>query len=181
MANMMLVYMHVASKMISWALVHACVILNVLSSPDSSRAALADGSSPGSAFLGVMHDVTRFLAPLFSYAIDQTKSLPKNVRPTGELVLYLGLAPDVNACVVAPLTNIHKTRLSSSMLINPDPSMRPVDMEIHDLLSVEMSLVPQSEDSFQRSCRSLLDCSRDIGVPRVYVYSPVTQQPVTLR
>lgn len=51
MTNIMLVYMK-------------CVTLNVLSSSDSSRAALAGSSSPSSAFLGVIHDITRFLATL---------------------------------------------------------------------------------------------------------------------
>ena len=30
MANIMLIYMHIASKMINWALVHACAILRTL-------------------------------------------------------------------------------------------------------------------------------------------------------
>lgn len=66
-------------------------------------------------------------------------------------------------------------------MIDPDPCMRPVDMELRDLLSGEMSLVPQPEDSFKRSCRSILDRSPDIGIPRVSVYSSLKLQPVTLR
>ena len=59
--------------------------------------------------------------------------------------------------------------------------MRPVDMEIHDLIAGEMSFVPQPEESFKRSCRSLLDCNTDISIPRIYVYSTITLQSVTLR
>ena len=51
MANVMLVYMKF-------------VILNVLSSSDSSSATLTGSSSPSSAFLGVIHEITRFLATL---------------------------------------------------------------------------------------------------------------------
>ena len=42
-ANMMLTYIHDASKMICWAILHAFALLNVLSSPDSTRPALAIG------------------------------------------------------------------------------------------------------------------------------------------
>ena len=37
-------------------------------------------------------------------------------------------------------------------MIDPDPCMKPVDMELRDLLSGEISLVSQPEDSFKRSC-----------------------------
>ena len=87
-SNMMLIYMHVASKMICWAVVHACALLNVLSSPDSTRSALANGTSPGSAYLMVKHDISRFLCPLFSYGVDKAKTEPKDVvQPTAELVM----------------------------------------------------------------------------------------------
>ena len=121
-ANMMLLYMHVASKMVSWALLHACTVLNILSKPKSRRPALADGTSPGSAYMMAFYDVSRLIAPLFSYAIDKTKNQPKDSRPTGELVIYLGLAPSVNAWVVAPIANINKTRLSSNLIVCPDPT-----------------------------------------------------------
>ena len=73
-SNMMLIYMHVAAKMVSWALVHACTVLNILSKPKSKRPVLADGTSPGSAYMMAFYDVSRLIAPLFSYAIDKTKN-----------------------------------------------------------------------------------------------------------
>ena len=59
--------------------------------------------------------------------------------------------------------------------------MRPVDMEIHDLIAGEMSFVPQPEESFKRSCRSLLDCNPDTNIPRIYVYSTIILQTMNLR
>ena len=114
--------MHVASKMICWAVVHACALLNVLSSPDSTRSALANGTSPGSAYLMVKHDITSFLCPLFSYGVDRAKAEPKYVETKAELVMYRGLAPDVNAWVVDPLADIYKTRLTNQLTVNPDVS-----------------------------------------------------------
>ena len=158
--------MHIASKMISWAVVHACALLNVLSSPDSTRSALANGTSSGSAYLMVKHDISRFLCPLFSYGVDKAKAEPKDAEPTAELVMYLGLAPAVNAWVVAPLSNINKTRITNQLRVNPDPSQRPVDMDIHDLLSSKNSLIPSDEDTFRDSCRSLLEKSSDNSYPK---------------
>ena len=66
-------------------------------------------------------------------------------------------------------------------MIDPDPCMKPVDMELRDLLSGEISLVSQPEDSFKRSCRSILYCSPDIYIPRVSVYNSLTLQPAPLR
>ena len=109
MANIMLIYVHIASEMINWALVHdaqSCV----LSSPSSSRAALADSSPPHSTVQGVIHDATHFIAAIFSCGFNQTKSLSTNVRPTGELVIYLGLAPDGPSALGSSLHSPTSTR-----------------------------------------------------------------------
>ena len=84
----------------------------------------------------------------------------------------------VNAWVVAPLRT--STSLSTSLTVNPDPTMRPVEMQAHDLLSGKNSLAPVTEQMFQSTCRSILEATTDVSEPRVFVYSPLTQQPVTI-
>ena len=181
-ANIMIQYMHMnGSKVGSFALVHACLVLNHLSKPQSSRELLADGATPAGVVHQTSDDSSRLAGPLFSSVTAKIEGVkPGQMRATSRQSIYVGLREGVNGWMVLFLSNPLRPAVVSNMILDPDPSHRPLTLAQHDFFDPEGSSLPLPCKEWHKQIRLLFDMPGGHSEDNMMILSPLTGAPVAV-
>ena len=181
-ANTMVQYMHMnGSKVGSFALVHACLVLNHLSKPQSGRELLATGATPAEVVHQTSDDSSRLAGPLFSSVtakIEGTK--PGQMRATSRQGIYVGLREGVAGWMVLFLSNPLRPAVVSNMILDPDPSHRPLTLAKHDFFDPEGSSLPLPCKEWNKQIRHIFDMPGGHNEDNMMILSPLTGAPVAV-
>ena len=181
-ANVMVQYMHMnGPKVISFALVHACLVLNHLSKPQSGRELLANGATPAEIVHQTSDDSSRLAGPLFSSVtakIEGTK--PGQMRATSRQGIYVGLREGVSGWMVLFLSNPLRPAVVSNMILDPDPGHRPMTLAKHDFFDPEGSSLPLPCKEWHKQIRHLFDMPGGHNEDNMMILSPLTGAPIAV-
>ena len=127
----------------SFAFLHSCLVLNNLSKPHSARELLADGTTPAGVIYQTHTDASRLAGPLFSSVTAKIEGAkPGQLRAMSRQVIYVGVREGVNGWMVLLLSNPLQPVVVSNMILDPDPSHRPLTLAKHDFFDPEGSSFP---------------------------------------
>ena len=182
-ANMMLQYMRMSTKVLSYAIKYAEPILNCMSQPNSARPDLANGITPHEALLGAVPDTSSLQAPLFCFGQASRSGKPGDGTPQSITALYVGVPPQTGGWLMLSLPHL-KEFVSSTVVFDARPEHRPQILEAHDIVIGNAGPMPVSNLQYHNMVRNLFEDSNLLQQPiserTIIVHSPLTRLPVTL-
>ena len=102
------------------------------------------------------------------------------MRATSRQGIYVGLREGVAGWMVLFLSNPLRPAVVSNMILDPDPSHRPLTLAKHDFFDPEGSSLPLPCKEWNKQIRHLFDMPGGHDEDTMMILSPLTGAPVAV-